>query len=279
MGWTPETGFIKSDWQAYNEAQILLLLAIGSPTHPLPPSAWENYMSTAKVSDPYGHESLEFGPLFAHQYTQIWLDFRGRMDATNKKIGMDYFQNSRQAALAQQQYAIANPQKWTGYGALDWGLTASDGPGEVTKDVDGQSRVFHGYDARGFPNAPDDGTIAPTAVASSLPFVPEIALPTLRHWVNTRPEILGHLGFADAFNPTFDKSKPSGWVDKETLGIDQGPILLMAENYRSGAVWRMMHNDPNLAAALDKAGFTRRPIAAPGVVALSHVIGRLTGLE
>jgi hypothetical protein len=279
MGWTPEGGFLKNEWQAYNEAQILLLLAMGSPTHPLPASAWEKYMSSAVVSEQYGHQSLEFGPLFAHQYSQVWMDFRGRMDATNRKLGFDYFQNSRQAALAQHEYAIANPQKWRGYGPLDWGLTASDGPEDVTKTVDGQSREFHTYDARGFPNAPDDGTIAPTAAASSLPFVPEIALPTLRHWLTTRPEIFGSLGFEDAFNPTFDSSKPSGWVDKETLGIDQGPILLMAENYRHGSVWQTMQNDANLATALDKAGFTRRPVAAPGVDWLSHIIGRTTGKE
>ena len=279
MGWTPESGFIKNDWQAYNEAQILLLLAMGSPTHPVPASAWETYMSTAKIASPYDHESLQFGPLFAHQYTQVWLDFRGRMDATNKKLGMDYFQNSRQAALAQHEYAIANPQAWKGYGPLDWGLTASDGPGEVTKTVDGQERLFHGYEARGFPDAPDDGTIAPTAAASSLPFVPEIVMPTLRHWLTNRPEIFGRLGFQDAFNPTFDTSKPSGWVDPATLGIDQGPILLMAENYRHGSIWQTMKNDANLQAGLDKAGFSRRPAAADGVTWFSHVIGRLTGLE
>jgi hypothetical protein len=279
MGWTPESGFIEHQWQAYDEAHILLLLAMGSPTHPVPASAWETYMSTAKIASPYEHESLQFGPLFGHQYTQVWLDFRGRMDATNKKLGMDYFQNSRQAALAQHQYAIANPQGWKDYGHLDWGLTASDGPGEVTKTVDGRERVFHGYNARGFPDAPDDGTIAPTAAASSLPFAPEIVMPTLRHWLTTRPEIFGRLGFQDAFNPTFDTSKPSGWVDSATLGIDQGPILLMAENYRHGSIWQTMKNDANLKAALDKAGFSRRPATAGGVTWFSHVIGRLTGLE
>ncbi len=199
------------------------------------------------------------------------------MDATNKKLGFDYFQNSRQAALAQHEYAIANPQKWNGYGSLDWGLTASDGPADVTKTVDGKEREFHTYNARGFPNAPDDGTIAPTAAASSLPFVPEIVMPTLRHWLNDRPEIFGRLGFQDAFNPTFDATKPSGWVDRETLGIDQGPILLMAENYRNGSIWQTMTKDQNLATALDKAGFTRRPLPSAGVNALSHIISWWNG--
>ncbi len=255
MGWTPENGFISSDWQAYNEAQILLLLAMGSPTHPLPGSAWDQYMSTSKVVEMNGQPSMEFGPMFGHQYTQVWMDYRGIKDATNQKLGFDYFENSRRAAIAQNQYAIANPMKWKGYSALDWGLTASDGPGDVVKIIDGTPVQFKSYNARGFPNAPDDGTIAPTAAAASLPFAPELVMPTLKNWYVNRPEIMGPLGFQDAFNPTFDGTKPSGWVDKETLGIDQGPILLMTENYRSGFVWSMMKNDQYLNSALKKAGF------------------------
>lgn len=255
MGWTPEHGFISSDWQAYNEAQILLLLAMGSPTHPLPASSWDKFMSTSKVVEMNGQKSLEFGPLFGHQYTQVWMDYRGIKDATNQKLGFDYFENSRRAAIAQHAYAVANPMGWKGYGALDWGLTASDGPGDVVKYIDGKPVEFKSYNARGFPNAPDDGTIAPTAAASSLPFAPELVLPTLKHWYNDRPEIVGPLGFQDAFNPTFDATKPSGWVDKETLGIDQGPILLMTENFRTGMVWDQMRSDPYLTEALKKAGF------------------------
>jgi hypothetical protein len=277
MGWEPESGFLTYDWQAYNEGQILLLMAMGSPTHPIPASAWETYMSTAKPSENYGQTNLAFGPMFAHQYTQIWTDFRGNMDATNKKLGFDYFENSRRATLAQHTYAIDNPQLWKGYSALDWGLTASDGPADVTKIVDGRQREFHTYNARGVPGAPDDGTIAPTAAAGSLPFAPDIVLPTLRHWLTTRPEIYGRLGFTDAFNPTFDMSKPSGWVDQDRLGIDQGPILLMTENFRTDSIWNTMRGDFNLQSALDKAGFSRKPSPPAGVTALSRVIGKLTG--
>jgi hypothetical protein len=259
MGWTPEHGFIPATWQGYNEAPILLLLGIGSPTHPLPPSTWDTYMSTAKVSENYGQKGLEFGPMFGHQYPQIWLDFRGIRDAVSKKNGFDYFENSRRAVLAQHEYAIHNPQHFRGYGDKDWGLTASDGPGDVTKTVDGKPVQFYSYMARGFPNAPDDGTIAPTAAAASLPFAPEIVLPTLRHWINDRPEIVGPVGFQDAFNPTFEPSKPSGWVDKQTLGIDQGPILLMTENYLTGSIWQRMKADPYLTTGLKEAGFTKQP--------------------
>jgi hypothetical protein len=260
MGWTPESGFIKTDWQGYNEAPIMMIMGMGSPTHPLPAKAWDTYMSTAEVSQPYGHKQLTFGPLFGHQFPQVWLDFRGTMDATNRKLGMDYFQNTRQAVLGQHDYAIDNPKGFRGYGALDWGLTASDGPDDVCKNVNGKTLNFHTYAARGFPYLAgtwsDDGTLSPSAVAASLPFAPEIVMPTLRHWLNDRPEIVGPMGFKDAFNPSFDQTKPSGWVDPEYLGIDQGPTLLMLENYRNGSVWKVMKNDDHLNAGLQKAGFT-----------------------
>jgi hypothetical protein len=257
MGWTPERGFIKDDWRAYNEAPLLILMAMSSPTHPIPASSWETYMSTGKVAEFNGKKSVEFGPMFGHQYSQIWIDFRGLNDATTNKLGFDYFENSRRATLAQHEYAVSNPHNWRGYGTLDWGLTASDGPGGTTKQIDGKEIQFQGYAARGYPDAADDGTIAPTAAAASLPFAPEVVIPTLKHWRDDRPEILGPLGFQDAFNPTFDESKKSGWVDPDTLGIDQGPILLMTENYLSGFVWKTMATDPYLQSGLHAAGFKR----------------------
>ena len=286
MGWNPESGFIPYEWQAYNEAPIMLLMGMGSPTHPLPADAWLKYMATAKTSDPYGHEGIEFGPLFGHQYSQVWLDLRGIKDATMKKLGSDYFENSRQATLAQHDYAVDNPQKFRGYSALDWGLTASDGPANLTKVVDGINRTFQTYSARGFPDSLDDGTIAPTAAASSLPFAPEIVMPTLRHWMAERPEIMGALGFADAFNPTFgeagktassppDKAGSSGWVDKETLGIDQGPILLMADNYRTNGVWRTMDREPVFNTGLERAGFSQRQMPSVSYFApITYGVGR-----
>jgi hypothetical protein len=260
MGWTPEHGFIPYDWQAYNEAPIMMLMGMGSPTHPLPADAWNKYMSTAVTSAPYGYKGLEFGPLFGHQYSQVWLDLKGLKDATMEKLGIDYFENSRRATLAQHEYAKENPKEYRGYSNLDWGLTASDGPADETKTVDGKPVQFHTYSARGFPNSLDDGTIAPTAAAGSLPFAPEVVMPTLRHWMIDRPEIMGTMGFWDAFNPSYDPTKPSGWVDKETLGIDQGPILLMTENYRTNGVWKVMRNEPVLNTGLKRAGFSEREV-------------------
>jgi hypothetical protein len=264
MGWTPEKGLMPSEWKGMDEGQILMLLGMGSPTHPLPATAWNDYMSTAQIGTDNGEKSIEFGPLFGHQYLQIWQDCRGIEDALNKKLGFDYFENSRRAVETQHSYAIDNPQSCRGYGALDWGLSASDGVGYLANSADGQRRQFFGYGARGFPGAQDDCTIAPTAAAGSLPFAPELVLPTERHWLTDRPELFGPLGFKDAFNPTFDPTKPSGWVDPDSLGIDQGPILLMTENYRTGLIWNTMRNDPYLKTALNKAGFTKDSTLPPG---------------
>ncbi len=255
MGWTPEHGFIKADWQGYNEGGLALLLGLGSPTHELPAKAWDKYTSTDKIANLYGQKFIEFGPLFGHQYPQIWFDFKGIKDSLNQKLGFDYFENSRRAALVQHTYAEQNPQNWRGLNSLDWGLTASDGPGDLTKIINGKTIEFRGYNARGFPDEFNDGTIAPTAALGSLPFAPEIVMPTLEYWMKTRPEIYGNTGFKDAFNPTFDSTKPSGWVDPDTIGIDQGPILLMLENYRSGFIWDIMKKDPYFKTALKKAGF------------------------
>ncbi|MDB5096097.1 MAG: hypothetical protein JWM80_518 [Cyanobacteria bacterium RYN_339] len=255
-----DPGFIPYRWGGYNEGMLMVLLGMGSPTHPLPASAWQAYhRSDGRAKD----GSVPFGPMFGHQYSQAWVDFRGINDAASKARGFDWAENSRRATLAQHAYAVRNPQGFAGYGPLDWGITASEGPGKITKWVDGKLRAFLGYFARGAPSGKDDGTLAPTAVAASLPFAPEIVLPTLHHWRATRPELWGRDGFADAFNPTFDRTRPSGWVAPTRLGIDQGPIVLMTENFRSGFVWDVMKRDPDLRRGLERAGFTGGWLAEP----------------
>lgn len=254
-GWLPETGMIPHSWSGFDEASVLMIMAAGSPTHPIDQAVVDKYFSSAKVETVYGQEHVVFGPLFGHQYAQSWVDFRGVTNPTFARHELDLFENSRRAALAQNLYAQDNPNNWKGYSNLDWGLTACDGPGPSTKMIEGKSREFHGYIARGFPHAPDDGTIAPTAAASSLPFAPEIVLPTLRHWSQNRKELLGPHGYYDAFNMTIDSAKPSGWVGIETIGIDQGATLLGIENYRSEFVWNTMRRNKDVVAGLRNAGF------------------------
>jgi hypothetical protein len=267
MGWKPESGFLAYDWIGYDEAMILYLLALASPTHPVDPAAWQTWSSRydERWGVHYGQEHLMFPPLFGHQYSHLWVDFRGIADAYMRRRGLDYFENSRRATLAQRAYAIANPQGWKGYGADVWGLTACDGPGDLTLPYRGEDRTFRGYSARGM-GAYDDGTLAPTAMLSSLPFAPEVVLPGLAALRATYGDaIYGEYGFLDAFNPSFTfEGKATagrvvpgvGWVDVDYLGIDQGPILGMVENYRSDLVWRVMRRSAMLRLGLSRAGFT-----------------------
>ena len=267
-GWTPEGGFLPYDWRGYNEAMILYVLALGSPTFPVDPSAWGEWVSTYQWGSFYGQEHVGFGPLFGHQYSHVWIDFRGIRDVKIEGYGIDYFENSRRATYAQRAYAVANPMSWTGYGDQVWGLTASDGPANVTLTLDGQTRQFHTYWARGasFAETTDDGTIAPAAAGGSVAFTPEIAIPALIAMRQAYgPHLFSTYGFLDAFNPTFTAAVPVergtvdpalGWFDSDYLGIDQGPMLAMVENYRTGLVWRYMRRNPAIVRGLARAGFT-----------------------
>ena len=255
-GWYPDKGKIPFSWKGLDEGVILIILGMGSPTHPLPADSWARYMETSSAVELYGHKHLPFGPLFGHQYPQCWLDLRDIADFKSRELGFTYFENSRRAALVQQRYAIENPKKWRGFSALDWGLTACDGPGWKEVLHQDQLVLFFPYVARGYPAYTDDGTIAPTAVAASLPFAPEIVVPTLRHWLQSRPEIFGDCGFFDSFNPSFDPQSPSGWIASDRLGIDQGPIVLMTENHRSSFVWKTMRKSSSVRRGLEKSGFS-----------------------
>lgn len=276
MGWKPETGFLGYDWWGYNEAMILYLLALGSPTDPVGPEAWQAWTSSYRWGNFYGFEHVGFGPLFGHQYSHVWVDFRGIADAYMRGKGIDYFENSRRAVLAQRAYAIANPLGWQGYGPHLWGLTACDGPADVTLAVGGQLRRFYTYAARGASHTEvlDDGTLAPTAVAASLPFAPEVVIPALEAMHRRyAPWLYGQYGFLDAFNPTFQFTQVPlrhgqvvpgvGWFDTDYLGIDQGPIVAMLENYRTELIWRLMRRDPVLRAGLLRAGFTGGWLESP----------------
>ncbi len=268
-GWTPESLFLAYDWRGYNEAMLVYLLALGSPTHPVMSNAWEEWERGYADfwATEQGQKYLAFGSLFGHQYSHVWIDFRGIQDAQMRQAGLDYAENTRRATYAQRAYAIANPMRWTGYGENVWGLTASDGSADVELPFGGQMRRFRTYWARGVgKGAFDDGTIAPTAAAASIPFAPEIVLPAVTEMCRRYgAQILGEYGFYDAFNPSFDYDVPlrhgrripgAGWVDTDYLGIDQGPIVAMIENYRTGLVWRTMRENLHIRRGLERAGFT-----------------------
>jgi hypothetical protein len=256
-GWKPERGFLNYRWEGYNEALILYLLGLGSPTHPLPATSYQAWTKTYRWKKIYDIEYLHAGPLFVHQLSHIWIDFRGIQDDFCRAHAIDYFENSRRAAYVQQQYAIRNPRGFKGYGAHCWGITASNGPGPAVRKVDGRQRRFYAYRARSIPFGLDDGTLAPWATAAALPFAPEIVLPTLGNFKERWGEMINRYGLACSFNPTFPsrENKHSGWVSGGHFGLDQGPVILMIENYRSGLLWRLMRLCPYIVAGLRRAGF------------------------
>ncbi len=258
-GWKPETGFLKFRWEGYDEALVLYVLGLGSPTHPLPEASYAAWASTYEWIESYGYEYLYAGPLFTHQISHVWIDFRGIQDAFMRAKGIDYFENSRRATYVQQQYAIANPLKFVCYSQHCWGITASDGPGPATIKVQGIERPFFDYVGRGVPYGPDDGTLAPWAVVTSLPFAPEIVLPAINYLVREVEWKMDHpYGFKATFNPTFAHNTDNvfGWTSPWHYGINQGPINPMIENYRTGLVWRLMRNCPYIVNGLRRAGFT-----------------------
>ncbi len=272
MGWSPEKGFIPHDWNGYNEAMFVVLLALGSPTHPVDEGAWsawsESYRGTWGRF--MGYEHLSFAPLFGHQYSHTWIDFRGLQDATMRQRGIDYFENTRRAVYAQRAYAIQNPKGWFEYGHNVWGFTACDGPGTMRQfDRTGRVRWFLDYSARGAGryNTIDDGTIAPTAAIASLPFAPEIVVPAVTEMFQRYGAyIYQKYGFIDSFNRSFMATEAKlsdghvdsrfGWLANDYIGIDQGPILAMICNYRNELVWDDMRRALPVRRGLERAGFS-----------------------
>ncbi|MGH7718803.1 MAG: glucoamylase family protein, partial [Gemmatimonadaceae bacterium] len=253
----------------YDESMLLYVLALGSPTSPIDPSSWAAFTTTYRWGTFYGQEHVNFAPLFGHQYSHVWIDFRGIRDAYMREKGIDYFENSRRATLAQRAYAIDNPGGWRDYGSDVWGLTASDGPADTTITIDARPRRFHTYWARGaaLGDIRDDGTITPTAAGGSIVFAPDIAISALRAMrARYGDDLFQRYGFLDAFNPTIrDPAFPmragrivpgKAWFDADYLGIDQGPIIAMIANHRNGFVWDLMKKSQYIVTGLCRAGFT-----------------------
>ncbi|MDZ7288547.1 MAG: Tat pathway signal protein [candidate division KSB1 bacterium] len=258
--WRPKHGFGEHIWDGYDEAMILYILALGSPTHPVPENVWQTWTKPYVWAEYYGLEFVSFGPLFGHQYSHCWIDFRGIRDDYMRRKGLDYFENSRRATLSQQRYARENPRAYRDYGENIWGFTACDGPKDTTFVVDGRQRRFWSYRARGvsFDWVEDDGTIAPTAAGGSVAFAPEICVPALKAMRALYGTLLwGKYGFLDSFNPTYVTPRtPNGWFDHDYLGIDQGPIAIMIENLRNDFVWNVMKKNPHIVHGLQRAGFS-----------------------
>jgi hypothetical protein len=251
MGWTPEHGLHKMGWVGYNEALFLYILAAGSGMTNAE-TAFEEWLRHYDWRTPYsGLSHAAFPPLFGHQFSFCFIDPKGLQDKFMIEKGIDYFENSRRATYVQRQYAIDNPHDWAGYDSLCWGISASDGP---TGKYNFAGKEFLGYAGRGTSgpdlNYFDDGTIAPYAAISSIVFAPEIVMPTIKSFNEKYGKNLwGLYGYLDAFNPTLN------WFNKEYIGIDQGPLLLMIENFRSGLIWKYVMKDSIIQNGLKRLGF------------------------
>lgn len=261
MGWHPEKGFIPSWWNGYNEAMVLNIMAMASPTHPIPAEAWNGWTKDYVWDDFMGYPHVNFGPLFGHQYSHMFIDFRGIQDEYMRSKGIDYFENSRRATLSNRDYCLGVMNKFPHYNDSVWGLTACDGPKDTLVIKQGNKLHFMGYSARGAAAnyLVDDGTIAPTAAGGSIPFAPEKCIGALRGMYYTYgSQIYGKYGFKDAFNPlyTYGKGNETGWFDVDYLGIDQGPFVLQIQNYENGLIWDILKKNRYIVEGLRKAGFT-----------------------
>jgi hypothetical protein len=255
QGWKPECGFLHYGWEGYSEAIVLYALAMGSPTHPISGHCYHAWTATYQWENLYDGDFLYAGPLFTHHFSHAWIDFRGIRDAFMREKCSDYFENSRRAVLIQREYARLNPHDFAGYDENGWGLSACDGPSDEQRDVANETRHLFGYAARGVPYGPDDGTLSAPAVLASLPFAPEIAMEGVRSMLLRYPQILSDGRLASAFNPSLATADGAAWVSAGHYGLDQGIVLMMIENHRSGFIWQLMRGCPYLVDGLRRAGF------------------------
>lgn len=257
-GWKPEHGFMKCGWKGYDEAMIMYILGMGSPTSALPEKSFTRWTSSYEWINFFGHEYLYAPPFYVHQLPHVWIDFRGIRDEFMQEKDLDYFGNSTRASLVQYQYALENHMKFDGYGKYFWGITASDGPGPALMNIRGTDREFYGYARRGVPFGPDDGTISPWSAVAALPFVPELVLPTIDYLLSeTDLNSINSYGFRSAFNPTFSSKphNPHGWRSPCHFAMNQGPALALIENYRTGFLWELFKESQYIRNGLTKAGF------------------------
>lgn len=236
-GWRPETGFIKNRWEDYSEQMMLILLGVGTPNKPMNASSWRAFsrkrITYAGINYMHAHP-----PLFIHQFSHAFVDFRGRREAWYPFV--DYFDNSIKATRAHKQFCLDLRNKFPGYSENMWGITASDSQ--------------KGYIAWGGPprHPRIDGSVVPCAAGGSLMFAPEITLPVLREMKEKFGDrIYGRYGFADAFHPV------NGWTNRDVIGIDVGITLISAENLRSGFVWREFMKNREIVRAMNAVGLRK----------------------
>jgi hypothetical protein len=267
QGWKPKSGFLRYAWEGYNEATILYVLSMAAPDRPSSHDSYAGWTATYQWETIYGHDVLYGGPLFMHQFSHAWIDFAGIRDAFMRDKDSDYFENSRRSTHIHREYARRNPNSHHGYDEHLWGLSAGDGPGGFRAKVERSARRFFGYAARGAPFGPDDGTIAPWSYPASLPFAPDICMAALRHLGDRYPEVIDNFRLPSGFNPTLANRRDfgrHGWVSEGQFGLDQGIVVMMIENHRSGLIWTLMRSNQHIRRGLRRAGFEGGWLEADG---------------
>ena len=270
-GWTPERGFLRARWLGYNEALILYVLGLGSPSFALPVSSYEAWTETYRWKTIYNRDFLYCGSFFVHQFSHCWIDFKGIRDAPMSTHASDYFQNSHHATMIQHQYAKRNPRGFRDYDENNWGICAGDGPGEASRDeahnkaangeaaqdeADRKPTRFYGYRARGVPFGVDDGTLAPWSTVAALPFAPSVVLPFIEHAApKERAAMSTHGGAFNDLLLTRNANFRKGWRADQHFALALGPIVLMIENHRSGLLWELMRGSRHIENGLRRANF------------------------
>ncbi len=254
QGWHPDYGFLHYGWEGYDEALLIYLLGLGSPTSPLSPRSFTTWTLTYQWERLLGQDVLYSGPLFTHLFPQAWIDLREIRDAFMREKRSDYFRNTCRTVELQREYCERNPRGFLGYGRDIWGLSAGDGPtmrasGECPSD----QRHF-GYMARGAPFGPDDGTLCPWAMMVTLPFTPEAALSGTRALLAEYPQACLEDRFASGINPTVDPES-GGWLSEGWYGLDQGLLVMSIENARTQLIWSLLRGSTHIRRGLIRAGF------------------------
>jgi hypothetical protein len=254
QGWKPECGFLHYGWEGYNEATIVYVLGISSPMHPLPANSFAAWTLSYQWENLLGQDVLYSGPLFTHLFSHAWIDYRGIQDEFMRNEGSDYFKNTQRTIAIHREYGARNPRGYEGYDRNLWGVTAGDGPGDQEMRESIRDRRFFGYMSRGVPYGPDDGTIAPWAMLATLPFNPEAALWGTRHLLRSYPQVCSNDRFSSGFNPTF-QTHGAAWLSEGWYGLDQGLLVMMIENHRTGLIWEITRKCPAIREGLRGAGF------------------------
>ncbi|MGP1666940.1 MAG: glucoamylase family protein, partial [Rhodanobacter sp.] len=254
--WLPGKGFRKADWEGYTEALMMYVLGAASTSHPLPRKIYERVAQGYKWHNNAGLAWIHAAPLFIHLFAQAWLDLRGVQDGfVNQNAHIDYAENTRRAIAVQRDYARLNPFNYAGYDEDIWGLSACEGPDGTYTLNNGSHQHFSGYAARGVTAGPDDGTLVPWAAATCMAHSPNSALAGVRALLERYPRALRDGQFVGAINPSLRGDGPEGWIAPACFGIDQGLVVMMIENARSGLVWDLTKHSTVVKNGLKNLGF------------------------